>query len=160
MNYTIPDICSCDDSPLSYTGNITGILTFTLGLLVSLIAFFSMIRNASTEIQKLTHIVDETDEHIIQMVQHLGRLELRRINQNFVEMKDLLMGSLGRFSNAQVEAATYLKTFNKGGLGGSTASLLTRIRWWYVGMETAAYMAGLEIHNQRVAAVQLTFLLL
>ncbi|KAK4224723.1 hypothetical protein QBC38DRAFT_288817 [Podospora fimiseda] len=153
MNSTIQDICmSCDESPLSTTGNVTGILTFTLGLIVSCGAFFSIIRNADSEIKSLQDTVNEMEGHIFQMATHIGRLELRH-NQVSTEMHGLLIDVLKRFQKAQKKASCYLRRFE------NTDSLWTRIKWWYMEKETAAHMASLESYNQRVTAIQLTFLL-
>ncbi|KAK4203626.1 hypothetical protein QBC40DRAFT_293743 [Triangularia verruculosa] len=143
---------ACDDSPLSTTGNITGILTFTLGLIASCVAFFFITRNANTEIQSLLDIVNETENHIIQMAKHIGRLDLRH-SPDFVEMRNLLIDSLRRFKEAQRETRTHLKSFEKSG------SPWTYIRWWYMEKETAAQIARLQGYNQRITAIQLTFLL-
>jgi hypothetical protein len=154
MNCTHSEACpSCDDSPLSYTGNITGILTFALGLIVSFIAFITIIRGAGNEIQSLLHTVEETEEHIAQMKTHIKRWDLRRPNAEIQDIISLLMMSLDQFGEARKEAADHLELFKR------PLSLCSRIRWWYMEKETSAYMARLDSHNQRITAAQLTLLL-
>ncbi|KAK4183674.1 hypothetical protein QBC35DRAFT_90920 [Podospora australis] len=155
MNCTLSEICPKEggDSPLSTTGNITGILTFFLGLVFSFIAFFSLIRNADTELSNLLTIVSDTKNHISQITAHLTKLETRQ-EPNVRSMQQVLLSTLVSFRQAQQEAEVYLSRFSKG------MSFAKRIQWWYLEKETASHMARLESHNQRVVGVQLTLLLL
>ncbi|KAH8646731.1 hypothetical protein BX600DRAFT_476849 [Xylariales sp. PMI_506] len=147
MNCTLQEVCpACDDSPLSYTGNVTGILTFALGLIASCVAFLSITRNAENEIQTLNLIVVETNQHISDITGYITRLELRRVDN------PLLVESLHNYDTAQREVADYLSKFI------TSTSLWNRLKWWYMAKETAAMMARLNNHQQRITAIQLTFL--
>jgi len=44
---------SCDDSPLSITGNVVGILTFAVALILGAQAYFNSLRNASMDIYEM-----------------------------------------------------------------------------------------------------------
>ena len=59
-----PTILSCDDSPLSTTASIVGILTFALGLLASYIALQSATRGAPSEIARLVDDLRTTQHEI------------------------------------------------------------------------------------------------
>jgi len=160
----------CDDSPLSYAGNITGILTFALGLAASFLAFFSIIRDADVEIGSLHQIVAETKAHISAMRKHFETLGLRR-DDDLELMQVPIRNSLAGFEEAALEMERHLgefaavPTLGSGSGSGSRSSSSSsshwarRVRWWYRGKETAAKMATLESYNHRITAVQLTFLL-
>lgn len=117
----------CDDSPLSYAGNITGILTFALGLVASCLAFFSIIRDAHVEISNLRQIVIETKGHISAMREHFETLGLRR-DDDLEFMQVPLRNSLASFEDAAVEMGQHLSEFTT--LTSSSSSQWARIKWW------------------------------
>src|SRR5512140_2835994 len=54
----------CGDSPLSTTGNVTGILTFAYAILASVALFFAVIGTADNELQQLATSQQQTSRHI------------------------------------------------------------------------------------------------
>lgn len=154
MNCSLQEVCpACNDSPLSFTGNIVGLLTFALGLLASCVAFLSIVRNADSEIESLVRDTNETKAHIVKMSIHIGKLGLRQNSPDLKDMYDLLTDCLAGFAKAQNSVAKHLEMFRL------PTSLWTRVKWWYMEKETAAQMAKLDSYNQRITALQLTFLL-
>lgn len=149
----LPDVCpECDDSPLSVASNILGILTFGLGLLISVAAFIAITRSADTGIASSKATLHQTNQHIRQIDSYLDILELRS-DPELELMDQLIRESLGAFYEAQDEIENYLACFVV------PCSLWTRCRWRYQEKETAAAMAKLESHRQHFSAIQQTFLL-
>ena len=68
---TTPTTLSCDDSPLSVTANIVGILTFSLGLLASYIALQTATRGAPSEIARLVDDLRSTQSEINRVAEYI-----------------------------------------------------------------------------------------
>ncbi|KAK4452244.1 hypothetical protein QBC34DRAFT_399501 [Podospora aff. communis PSN243] len=151
--------CECDDSALSTTANVTGILTFALGLFASLLLFFSITRNADSEIRNLLHIVAETENHISGMRRYIRWLAIRRDDDDLADMQDSLTDSIVRFDRTRQEVSTYLAGFRTERSPSTWTIVWARVKWWYMEKETAGQMARLEGFNQRITAAQLTLLL-
>ena len=64
-------ILSCNDSPLSTTASIVGILTFALGLLASYIALQSATRGAPSEIARLIDDLRTTQHEINRVAEYI-----------------------------------------------------------------------------------------
>ncbi len=66
-----PTILSCNDSPLSTTASIVGILTFALGILASYIALQSATRGAPSEIARLVDDLRTTQHEINRVAEYI-----------------------------------------------------------------------------------------
>ncbi|KAF8856375.1 hypothetical protein BDZ45DRAFT_675605, partial [Acephala macrosclerotiorum] len=153
MNATTPACCpECRDSPLTWTGNVLGILTFVLGLTISSAAFVAATRGADKEIQYSKGILRETEEQINKIQAQLDTLKYRGGN-NLQHMDQLIYDSLESLKNAREAMDRKLTNFK------TPTSLWNRVLWWYDQKEIGVGMAKLDCQGQLFSTVQLTLLL-
>lgn len=151
----------CDDSPLSITSNILGILTFAAGLFLSFAAFVTITRNASNEIQDLYTTLDQTDKHIQFLKYHFRDLE-GDSDPLFNEMQDAMVHLYILFRAACQDVRNHLRTFGhireRVSERRVSTSAWDNVRWWYYEKDTAAKIAKLDGYRQHFTAIQLTFM--
>jgi hypothetical protein len=153
MVASTPICCSeCGDSPLSWTGNVVGILTFALGVIISSAAFIAATRGADKEIQYSKEILRETKEHINKIHTQLDTLKYRGGN-NLQGMDLLIYDSLESLNVARKDMDGKLADFK------TPTSVWNRVRWWYDEKEIGVGMAKLDFQGQLFATVNLTLLL-
>jgi hypothetical protein len=153
MDATTPTYCpKCGDSPLTWTGNVLGILTFALGLIISSAAFVAATRGADKEIEYSKGILKETEEQIDKISTHMDTLKYRGGN-NLQHMDQLIYDSLESLRVAREAMDGKLKQFK------TPTFIWNRVRWWYDEKEIGVGMAKLDCQRQLVATVQLTLLL-
>lgn len=162
MATEVPKCCpECSDSPLSYTGNIVGILTFVLGLLISFAAFLAATRGADEERRRSREVVQRTKNQIMGIRDHIEDLKYQA-GSNLEGMDNLIDDCLKSFDeawrdiNGKLNESKPIGTFKT---GRSPMSVWDRIRWWYHEKEIIGGLARLESQRQFFATVQLAFLL-
>lgn len=140
---------SPSDSPLSTTGNVVGILTFALGVVSFLAAFYAITHNAPREIQNYKDSLKERKDHIKEISLYFEELDVvadAELEQSHI--KSSVRSSLkGLEAHRQAMEDDILQT--KG-----------RLQWWYRRQDMATSMATIETQLQHLGAIQLTFLLL
>jgi hypothetical protein len=67
---------SGEDSPLSTTGNIIGILTFALGVFSFCAAFFAITHDALREIMDMQAALEERGSHIYELECYFEALDI------------------------------------------------------------------------------------
>ena len=137
------------DSPLSIAGNITGILTFALGVFSFCAAFFAITYDAHREIQDLKDTVKERKLHIDEIERYFEELDIAA-DADFEQsqIKQIVGTSLSGLKKRNTEMERDL-----GAVRG-------RLQWWYRRQDVTSSLARIETQLQYLGAVQLTFLLL
>lgn len=142
----------CGDSPLSTTGNITGILTFAYALLASALVFLTVIRSADSEIHQLRASVDNTSRHIQTMYTYFSDLNLVG-DQDLELIKLSIKDALDDWRAINEDLAEQSENL---------ASMRPRIRrqlvWWYRHSDILAGMAKLQSEKDNFFALLLTYM--
>ncbi|KAK3360375.1 hypothetical protein B0T25DRAFT_446864 [Lasiosphaeria hispida] len=140
---------SAADSPLSIAGNITGILTFALGVFSFCAAFYAITYDAHREIQDLKDAVAERKSHVDELERYFEELDVAA-DADFEQshIKPIVEKSLSGLKARHVEVEKEL------------AAIRGRLQWWYRRQDITSSLARIETQLQHLGAIQLTFLLL
>ena len=91
------DVLSCEDSPLSVTGNIIGILTFAGALMISIQVYVNAMMNADRNMFEITNTfrsrVDEVESLKHKLQENSGRIDghlIQRVEIALDRVRDLL----------------------------------------------------------------------
>ncbi|KAK3984890.1 hypothetical protein QBC44DRAFT_405985 [Cladorrhinum sp. PSN332] len=155
MNCTLEEACpACDDSALSYVGNITGILTFALGLAASFVAFFSIIGGIEAKILDMQKRVNTAADQVSGLKSSIKGLVLPGETYPSLEkelsdeLSQKLLTILTAFLDNRDKMLKYLEGFELPALPW------TRFQWWYKDSETterfAKFRRSQEECNQQI----------
>ncbi|KAK5994378.1 hypothetical protein PT974_04852 [Cladobotryum mycophilum] len=153
MERSCPPCPDCGDSPLSTTGNILGILTFALGLVVSLFALLAVVRGAEHEVGFLVSSLEETGKQIRHSREYFHLLDVES-DDDLQYMRDLTLAALNDLETSQRGMMEDLVRTQS-----SISSFWTRLDWWYRQKDVAAELSKLDSQKHHLNSIQLTFLL-
>jgi len=136
------------DSPLSIAGNVTGILTFALGVFSFCAAFYAITYNAHGEIQSLKEAIEERKLHVDELERYFEELDVAA-DADFEDsrIKHIIGNSLASLKKRHLDMERDL-----GAIKG-------RLQWWYRRQDITSSLARVETQLQYLGAIQLTFLL-
>ncbi|KAK5662379.1 hypothetical protein OQA88_8289 [Cercophora sp. LCS_1] len=140
------------DSPLSTTGNITGILTFAYAIIASCILFLSTIRTADSEMQQLFSQIRQTSRHIETLSNYFQDLDLVA-DVDLAPMRGPIKVALKDWRKTNQGLAARIGRLNEMGPG-----IKRRVVWWYWQNEILASMAKLRSEKDDLSALLLTYL--
>lgn len=150
-NATIGACPEGGDSPLSWAGNLAGLLTFALGVFVTFTAILAATRDAEKEIEAKNGLLTQTSAHVDRIRKSVQGL-LNDADEDYHSLKLVIDLALDAYDNAVKDMKGYMEAhFQK------PKYRQTRIKWWYMEKETAAGFANLQSCSQHLIAAQLTF---
>lgn len=135
-------------APFSTTSNVTGILTWVLGVVWTCLVLLAATYNAPQEIRDYEASLAERQYHIQKIDRFVQELIVGADLQMESELRDLL-------TNAIREA----KSYQEGLLGKVREVKGSRLQWWFRRQGMASSMTRLETQMQHLSGLQLTFLL-
>jgi hypothetical protein len=146
MNETRVGACpDGGDSPLSWAGNLAGLLTFALGIFVTLVALLAATRDAEEEIKSLQRRLKLLKDHITWIGEYVADMNVQADPR-----WDDIRPAVNTLEGQSREVDDYLaKHFSNPSL------LWTRIKWWYRERETTTMFAKLESCSGRLVSAQL-----
>ena len=158
MDETLIGTCpESGDSPLSWAGNLSGLLTFALGIFVTCTALLAATRNAGNEIKSRNTSLKRTKLHISRIRASLNNLTIRA-DEEFDDLAQVIRPALDAYDFATTEMEEYMERFEAKEVGRSGIGLRwIYIKWWYQEKETAAGFSKLESCSRHLTAAQLTF---
>lgn len=93
---------SCDDSPLSITGNIIGILTFAGAIAISIQVYFNAMRNADQHMEEMMYTfesrvreVDLLRRKLEEKSEHIGGDQGERLGREMNRTRELFIQAFG-----------------------------------------------------------------
>jgi uncharacterized NAD(P)/FAD-binding protein YdhS len=150
-NATIGACPEGGDSPLSWAGNLAGLLTFALGVFVTFTALLAATRNAEKEIEAKNKLLAQTSAHIERLKESITDLK-KVADRDYDDLSLVIDPAVDAYRDAVKDLEQYMKHhFEK------HKYRRTHIKWWYMEKETAAGFANLQSCSEHLTAAQLTF---
>ncbi|RYP50097.1 hypothetical protein DL768_004301 [Monosporascus sp. mg162] len=148
-----PACCpECSDSPLSTTGNITGILTFAYALLASCLVFLAVIRTAESEIQQLHTSVRQTSRHIETLYSYFNGLDLVA-DQDLAAIQDPIKVALEDWRRTNQHLTAQVEELNN-----IPSGIRRWLVWWYRHKDILAGVAELRSEKDDLSALLLMYM--
>ena len=142
----------CGDSPLSITGNITGILTFAYALLASSLVFFAVVRSAEHEMLQLRASVNQTSKHIETLYAYFNGLDLVA-DPDLALIQDPIKFALHDWRTTNQDLSNQFEE-----LAGMRPGIRRQLAWWNRHRDILAGMAKLRSEKDDLFALLLTFM--
>jgi hypothetical protein len=156
------DVCApCTDSPLSYTGNIVGILTFVLGLSASILAIYALTRGALDEIDRFSQELESTRIQILPILRYCES-EKGQGNADFADYQASLEQTLKILVATLTDLSTGLaglKRFNPQSRNPFSLQVRRRAAWVYKRQHFVDGMAKISSQKGEVIVEQISLLL-
>lgn len=143
---------ACDDSPLSITGNITGILTFAWAILASSLLFLVVVRSAENEMRQLRASVEQAARHLDAIVGYFHGLHLVA-DPDLAFIKEPINSALRDWHATNENLIKQLK-----GLESMQPAIGRRLVWWYRYNDILATMTKLRSEKDDLFALLLTYM--
>ncbi|KAH8906838.1 hypothetical protein BR93DRAFT_978361, partial [Coniochaeta sp. PMI_546] len=150
-NATIGACPEGGDSPLSWAGNIVGLLTFTLGVFATFTAILAATGNAEQEIEANKKLIKQTRSHLNRINDSVNGL-LKDADRDYGSLKLVIDGAVDAYDKAVNDTDKYMKENFP-----NPKHCWTHVKWWYMEKETAARFANLQSCSEHLTAAQLTF---
>ena len=150
-NTTIGACPDCEDSGLSWAGNLAGLLTFALGIFVTVTALLAATRNAEKEIAAKNKLLDHASGHISRIKESISRLKIIA-DRDYYDLKEVFDPAVTAYEDAVEDLREHMKNHFE-----TPKKSRCHIKWWNMGKKTAAKFANLQSCSEHVTAAQLTF---
>lgn len=145
-----------EDSPLSTTANIIGILTFALATFSFCLAFYAATADAPREMKRFEDYVIQREAHINEISEFFEDRDIEADNElENSSLGDLVSESLGTAERRRRELQESIYRI----CGSSVTGLTKRIWWWMERRDMNLAMAEVDIQIQHLTALQISFLL-
>jgi hypothetical protein len=145
-----------EDSALSTTANILGILTFVLATLSFVIAFYAATADAPREIKSFQDYAIQREDHINEIAEFFEDRGIEADN----ELENSSLGDLVSESLRTAEQRRRGLQENVYRICSSSAlSLTKRVWWWMERRDMSMAMAEVDIQIHHLTALQISFLL-
>ncbi|RSL65590.1 hypothetical protein CEP53_003636 [Fusarium sp. AF-6] len=135
-----------DDSPLSTTGNIVGILTFTLGLFTFIVALYTITRNGSVEKQYF-------DSYRVDRQAYVSRLK-DLLSSRWASSNMEVMPLIEDFDECMQRIEDHLKQMD------DKLNVNNSKPWYWRRSDLASLREAADLELQFLGALQLTILFL
>jgi hypothetical protein len=158
----VGECAPCGDSPLSYMGNITGILTFFLGAIASVLAIYSLTRGALDEITSLSEELDRTLKQVLVFLEYCVAESGRKQDADVNNPQLSLVASLRSLQTTITDLSTGLsnmKQFNRRARISSPFQFRRRVHWVMTRRYFVDGMARISREKEEVIAAQMILLL-
>jgi hypothetical protein len=138
------------DSPLSWAGNLAGLLTFALGILVTLTALLAATRNAEKEIEAKRTLLKQTSLHVNRIDKSMKNL-LIDADPDYGDLQPIIDSAIEAYGSAVKEMHDYMEDHFQ-----NSKPIWIHIKWWFMEKEIAAGFANLQSCSEHLTAAQLT----
>lgn len=162
MNASIGECAPCNDSPLSYTGNITGIFTFLLGVIASVLATYALTRGALDEIDSLADDLDRTSRQVVAFLEYCDAESKRKPNPEVEDRQLSLMDSLRSLKTTLTDilkSFSNLKKFDGRSMNPFPFQIRRRVQWIMKRQKFVDGMTRISTQKGEVIAAQMILLL-
>ncbi|KAK4159736.1 hypothetical protein QBC43DRAFT_123641 [Cladorrhinum sp. PSN259] len=139
------------DSPLSWAGNLAGLLTFALGVFFTFATLLAATSNAEKEIEAKNKQLEQTCSHLDRLYESIHDLE-KVADQDYDDLRNVIKPAVDAYRDAAIFLSGYMSFHFR-----EPTYRRTHIKWWYMEKETAAGFANLQSCSQHLTAAQLTF---
>lgn len=157
MDAPVGQCASCDDSPLSYTGNITGILTFGLGVVVSILGVYALTRGAFHEMHRVSNDLDRTSKQVFAFLEYCID-PLNDVSDSEVGLTASLKSLHSTIRDAR-DKLSGLKPFDRQSKNPFATQIRRRVQWVMKREEILDEMAKVSDRKAEVIAAQMILLL-
>ncbi|KAL8315961.1 hypothetical protein RB597_000042 [Gaeumannomyces tritici] len=143
---------ACGDSPLSITGNITGILTFASTILATSLLFLTVVRSAENEMRQLRASVEQAGRHLDAIVSYFHGLDLVA-DPDLAFIKGPINSALRDWHATNENLIEQLKE-----LESIRPAIRRQLVWWHRHDDILAGMTKLRSEKDDLFALLLTYM--